>query len=375
MNIAIDIDDTLTESFDYFQPFVAEYFGADLEELKQKNISYSTLPEQWKQEELGFCKAYYDRTAADTPFKPDAAWGVEKLREMGHRIIIITGRTRAFYTDPYRTTEEELAKGGIAYDKLICTLDKAAACVEENIGLLIDDLSANCEAVARRGIPAIVFVGKGNREERTEHLRVENWAEAVEAVKQIQRGYPDRRNAEQLLAAAVGENPGPWGDHSRVAARCAERIAQACGMDGEKAYVLGLLHDVGRRFRVRDLGHLYYGWQYMQRLGYPQVAKICLSHSFPNQDMQYYIGKIDIPDEEARDAEARMLEIEFDDYDRLIHLCDALAGSEGVLNVEERMADVKRRYGNYPQAQWDKNLELLDYFSTKAGRNVYDVVK
>ena len=26
MNIAIDIDDTLTESFDYFLPYVAEYF-------------------------------------------------------------------------------------------------------------------------------------------------------------------------------------------------------------------------------------------------------------------------------------------------------------------------------------------------------------
>ncbi len=30
MNIAINIDDTLTDSFDYFQPFVAEYFGVDL---------------------------------------------------------------------------------------------------------------------------------------------------------------------------------------------------------------------------------------------------------------------------------------------------------------------------------------------------------
>ena len=29
MNIAIDIDDTLTESFDYFLPYVAEYFDVD----------------------------------------------------------------------------------------------------------------------------------------------------------------------------------------------------------------------------------------------------------------------------------------------------------------------------------------------------------
>lgn len=66
--------------------------------------------------------------------------------------------------------------------------------------------------------------------------------------------------------------------------------------------------------------------------------------------------------------------MKFDDYDKLIQLCDALAGSEGVLDIEERMADVKRRYGNYPQAQWDKNVELKRYFEEKAGRNIYEVV-
>lgn len=29
MNIAVDIDDTLTDSFEYFMPFVAEFFGED----------------------------------------------------------------------------------------------------------------------------------------------------------------------------------------------------------------------------------------------------------------------------------------------------------------------------------------------------------
>ena len=76
MNIAVDIDDTLTDSFDYFLPFVAAYFGAPEAELREKNISYGNLPEAWKSRELDFCRACYDRTAVDTPFKPDAAWGV-----------------------------------------------------------------------------------------------------------------------------------------------------------------------------------------------------------------------------------------------------------------------------------------------------------
>lgn len=374
MNIAIDIDDTLTDSFDYFIPFVAEYFGVDESELKSKNISYSNLPAEWKNDELGFCKAYYDRVAADTPFKTDAAWGVNKLRELGHKIIVITGRTNAFYTDPYKTTEKELINGNIVYDKLICTLDKASACAAENISVLIDDLPANCESVAAEGIPSLLFSSKCNQKTTQEFLRVENWKDAVNAIVQIERGYPDINNAEKLLSAAEAINPGPWGNHSRITARCAAAIAKACSLDIEKAYVSGLLHDIGRRFLIRDLGHIYYGYQYMQRLGYRQTAKICLSHSFPNQDLQTYIGKIDISSEEASIVSQLLQKAEFDDYDRLIQLCDALSGSEGVMDIEERMADVKRRYGSYPQAQWNKNIELKHYFEKKAGRSIYEIV-
>ena len=183
MNIAIDIDDTLTESFDYFLPFVAEFFGADPEDLKRRNISYSNLPAEWKARELDFCKACYDKTAEDTPFKPDAAWSVEQLQKQGHRIVIITGRSNAFYTDPYGTTAAELAKGGISYDKLICTLDKATACREEKIQILIDDLISNCICAAAAGIRPIVFTSKANREQNCAFPRASNWAEALSIIE------------------------------------------------------------------------------------------------------------------------------------------------------------------------------------------------
>ena len=44
MNIAIDIDDTLAQTFEYFVPFVAEYFGVDEAELWERNISVDNLP-------------------------------------------------------------------------------------------------------------------------------------------------------------------------------------------------------------------------------------------------------------------------------------------------------------------------------------------
>mgnify|MGYP002508207664 CR=1 FL=1 len=70
------------------------------------------------------------------------------------------------------------------------------------------------------------------------------------------------------------------GNHSRNVAFCASKIAEACGMNKEKAYILGLLHDIGRKFGIKHLGHVYDGYKYMLSLGYTQVAKICLTHSF-----------------------------------------------------------------------------------------------
>ena len=145
-------------------------------------------------------------------------------------------------------------------------------------------------------------------------------------------------------------------------------------MDGEKAYVLGLLHDIGRKFGTRHLGHVYDGYKYMLQSGYTQVAKICLTHSFCNQDMSTYIGKFDITDEEREELEAALNEAVYDDYDRLIQLCDALGAADGIVDIEERMQDIKKRYGSYPQEKWDKNLELKEYFEKLSNRNIYDIV-
>ena len=60
-----------------------------------------------------------------------------------------------------------------------------------------------------------------------------------------------------------------------------------------------------------------------------------------------------------------------DDYDKLIQLCDALAGSGGVLNIEDRMRDVKQRYGYYPQEKWNSNIRLKNYFEKKTGKIIY----
>ena len=186
---------------------------------------------------------------------------------------------------------------------------------------------------------------------------------------------PTREKALALLAEAEPHNPGPWGDHSRTAAHCAEKIAAACGLDPDKAFVLGLLHDIGRRFGKRHLGHVSDGYTYMMELGYDEVSRICLSHSFNDQSLDSYIGHRDTTPEETALIETNLAAMVYDEYDRLIQLCDSLADASGVVDIEERMNDVKRRYGSYPQDKWDNNLALKAHFEQLAGRSIYEVVE
>ena len=185
---------------------------------------------------------------------------------------------------------------------------------------------------------------------------------------------PTMDEALDLVKDGLRDNPGPWGRHCLTAAHCAEKIASACGdMDPTKAYILGLLHDIGRKFGGRHLGHVSDGFSYMTKLGYDEVARVCLTHSFNDHRFDTYIGKIDTSDEELELVKTELANISFDEYDRLIQLCDAIAGAEGVLDIEERMADVKRRYGDFPQEKWDMNLGLKRHFEEKMGQDLYVV--
>lgn len=186
---------------------------------------------------------------------------------------------------------------------------------------------------------------------------------------------PTRKKAKQLLIEAEKCNPGVWKEHSEFTAQCAEKIATACGMDADKAYIFGLLHDIGRKFGVKQMGHIYTGWKYMLELGYDEVARICLSHSFSIQKLEDYIGNHDITESEKEELGKALEKMVYDDYDLLIQLCDSMAGAEGIMKMEDRMNDVKRRYGSYPQEKWDRNMELKRIFEEKAGRDIYDIVR
>ena len=104
---------------------------------------------------------------------------------------------------------------------------------------------------------------------------------------------PAMREAEELLLWAYEKNPGPWLNHSKAVARSAKTIAEKSGLDGNAAYILGILHDIGRYRGVTGLRHIYDGYDLMTRKGYNFIAKICITHSFPYKDLESFNGKND----------------------------------------------------------------------------------
>lgn len=185
--------------------------------------------------------------------------------------------------------------------------------------------------------------------------------------------YPDRKTAEYELGIAGELNRGPWTEHSKNVARAAELIATACGMNPEKAYVLGLLHDIGRRAGVSATRHIIDGYDYCTAKGWDEVARVCLTHSFPVKDPDADIGKKDVTPEQYAFIKNYIGRIEYDDFDKLIILCDALADANGFCILEKRLVDTTRRYGIYPFTldRWNETFGFKKEFEDKAGKSVY----
>jgi len=187
---------------------------------------------------------------------------------------------------------------------------------------------------------------------------------------------PSREEAEGLLRWAQGKNPGPWVSHSQVVARAAETIAKTAGLDVDRAYISGLLHDVGRYEGVRGLHHVYAGYELLKGKGHDTLAEICLSHSFPYQDLDAFSGgDYDCTAEELTVITSYLAAAVYSDYDKLIQLCDGLGTAQGVCLMEKRLLDVTRRYGfnGFTVKKWNAFFSLKCYFDQLAACNIYDL--
>ncbi len=167
--------------------------------------------------------------------------------------------------------------------------------------------------------------------------------------------------------------------HYLRVAKNAKLIAEKTAyLNPEKAYILGLLHDYGEYKTHRDntMFHGTVGYDEMMKLGYDEVAKICLTHSFfskhfsPDDYVSYPRGEI------LRAAEY-IKEHPLDDYDKLIQISDLMVKSYKNTNIEARLDFVADKYHVPPEIINRKKrdaLELKSYFDNLCGQDIYKIV-
>jgi hypothetical protein len=182
--------------------------------------------------------------------------------------------------------------------------------------------------------------------------------------------------AETFLEEAGRMNPGVWTDHSRVAAETARVIAKHCKLDEEKAYVFGLLHDIGRREGVSGVRHIFDGYAFLKSQGFDNAAAICLTHSFPDKDAKTCYGNYDCTENDLKFLQSFLDEIVYDEYHMLIQLCDALSLPHGAVLMEKRLIDIAMRYGikSFTQKKWNTQFKIKEYFDNLANKNIYDFI-
>jgi putative nucleotidyltransferase with HDIG domain len=191
---------------------------------------------------------------------------------------------------------------------------------------------------------------------------------------------PSVSRAHEILKDEGARNPGPWLDHLVVAAQSARAIAaRVPGIDADCAYVLALLHDIGRGAGgpgVADVRHILDGYQLMRQYGFDDSARICLTHSFPLKQADAFASTWDCPPAEKEFVQRFLDDVEYTPYDRLVQLCDALALPTGPCAIEKRLVDVALRHGfnDCTLAKWRAILALEQEFSAAIGGSIYAVL-
>ncbi len=157
MNIGIDIDDTISETFETLLPYSQKY---TIEDLKRKskidfradlsNHFYIVYMNNWKESEaINFWNKYYAEILKTVNIKTFAAEVINKLKEQGHKIYLITARWDMPGNDVKEITRKWLEEKEVNYDELIINASDKAKLVEENkIDIFIDDSFNNCKSIA-----------------------------------------------------------------------------------------------------------------------------------------------------------------------------------------------------------------------------------
>lgn len=178
--IAIDIDNTISNTSDFFRPFAEEFNNKIVNRNCQINYD-KVLPrsEEWTEEELKeYMDSVFNKEAINIPVKEDASLYINKIKELGYEIIILTNRGIGENDHTDLVIPEYLAKNNIPYDEIVTRADDKAKYLSE-CDFFVDDLINNCEnALENTNCQVIMMASKKTEGYHNDNIfRANNWQE------------------------------------------------------------------------------------------------------------------------------------------------------------------------------------------------------
>ena len=179
-----DIDGVLTNEGDndnniWHKTFI-DHFG---DKVKKVSDSYDfreayNLPDS---DIIDFLNENKEKIFSSVPPYQEAIEFLNRLKEQGHKIILITARHEEFRD----VTEKWLSRNNFSYDKLYHDENKAPLALNENLEIFVDDHRDNVRDIKSVGIPALLFTRSHNLNASEDEYtaRVSNWQEIKDYIK------------------------------------------------------------------------------------------------------------------------------------------------------------------------------------------------
>ena len=194
MIIGIDIDDTITDTYEVLVNYAQEY---SIDVLKKEpilkeghcnNHFYTQHLLDWKNgEDINFLNEYYEKIITEVRPRTLAIKYLKKLHDEGKKIILITARWQPENLDVEVETKKWIEKYNIPCDKLIINAEnKVIAAKQENIDVFIDDSFKNCQMVSEIGIKTYLMDSRTNKELVDSKIeRIYSWPHLYMRLKEI----------------------------------------------------------------------------------------------------------------------------------------------------------------------------------------------
>lgn len=179
------MDNVICDTGKYLIGKIKEYDKLQKRETIKKE-KYKTVYEMFGydlEEKARFDEIYMPIMHKEVPAIKDASTVINRLKQEGHEIYIISYRGRFQYPEYLAVTKQWLTQNNIPYDELITERwDKGKVCIEKNIDLLIDDEPVHLNQAKNHQVNGFIFDSLFNRYNQ-EFTRVYSWEDVYEKLK------------------------------------------------------------------------------------------------------------------------------------------------------------------------------------------------